>query len=542
MNTYKRVAGILSITLVAAIVNTTIPAGIVKASTYNSKVDAKQKDNHGIDTSTDFGKKAKKNLTALQKQALEKGKTDFSKSEDYSDYMAVSLVEFQDKKHNQINPNNSFYTKDFNQKHYENMLFKSGVYQTSEGTSMPTMNQYYKEQSGGSWSMQGTVAPWMQAKHNIGYYNQMGGHFKDFDGFKELTKETLTQVGQSIRGNEEKYDQRDPYDLDGDGNVMEPDGLLDSLSVVVAGAEKDLDVVPHMDTLKDPVPIPGTSLKAYAYIMVPEDSPVGIFTHEYGHNLGLPDLYDLDKGSPVGNWSLMDMGAMNGKVEGTEPIGFDPWSKVFLQAIYGGNWIKPIEVDYNDLKQKKEISLSEAVSDDPSRKVIKVNLPPVDKDGTKYPNYYLIEWRSHNGLDKGLSKTFQGATYDPGMLVWYYDGRYTDNATSKHPGYGMIGVVDAHQQLKYWNNDKLKPAFEAFQLADAAFGLRKTSPLKLETDHGKLDFPSQEGISTFNDQNDYSLKGMESVGKILPKLGLQFKVLKENKDGNGANIEISRAN
>ncbi|SDZ23731.1 immune inhibitor A domain-containing protein [Thermoactinomyces sp. DSM 45892] len=531
MNTYKKIVGMLSIALVVTIANVTVPTGIVNASA--------QKDKQGIDISTEFGRKAEKNLLSIQKQALEKkSMSDSKKTGAHTDYTAVSLIEFQNLKHNQIKPTTkeTFYTKDFNPNHYKDMLFQSGAYRTPEGVSMPSMNQFYKEQSENTWSMQGTVAPWMQAKNKKEYYG-VGGEFEGFDGFKELAKETLEQVGQTIKGNEDKYDQRDPYDLDGDGNVMEPDGLLDNLTVVVAGSNADLYVVPHQGTLKEPVQIPGTSLKAYSYMMVPEDTPVGTFAHEYGHNLGLPDLYNQSvKGeSLVGNWSLMDLGASNGKISGIEPVEFNPQSKLFLQATYGGNWIKPIEVDLDDLKEKKEILLDEAVSKNSARKVIKVNLPPVEKDKKKYPRYYLIEWRSHNGLDKGLQHTFRGPTYDPGMVVWYYDGSY-----DQKNNYGMIGVVDAHPQTLYWNNDKSKPAENAFQLADAAFGLRKTTPLKVESYRGKIDSPSQEGVPIFNDQNHYSLQGMESIGDLLPKLGLQFKVSKESNGGRGATIEISK--
>ncbi|HBK59214.1 MAG TPA: hypothetical protein DDZ84_00260 [Firmicutes bacterium] len=41
-------------------------------------------------------------------------------------------------------------------------------------------------------------------------------------------------------------------------------------------------------------------------------SPVGIFAHEFGHALVLPDLYDYDGSSQgVGNWCLMAGGSWN---------------------------------------------------------------------------------------------------------------------------------------------------------------------------------------------------------------------------------------
>jgi M6 family metalloprotease-like protein len=68
----------------------------------------------------------------------------------------------------------------------------------------------------------------------------------------------------------------------------------------------------------------------------------GVLFHEFGHQLGLPDLYNINSGFPaVGVWDLMDSGGMVGEyiedeqgriqfVEGFLPAGLSAWSKIFL--------------------------------------------------------------------------------------------------------------------------------------------------------------------------------------------------------------------
>jgi len=45
-------------------------------------------------------------------------------------------------------------------------------------------------------------------------------------------------------------------------------------------------------------------------VVVSETDSFGVYAHEFGHELGLPDLYDTNNGnSVVGAYELMDLGA-----------------------------------------------------------------------------------------------------------------------------------------------------------------------------------------------------------------------------------------
>lgn len=69
--------------------------------------------------------------------------------------------------------------------------------------------------------------------------------------------------------------------------------------------------------------------------MQPENGGLGVFAHEYGHDLGLPDLYDTSGGgeNSTGFWSLMSSGSWLGR--GKDSIGDLPgdmtaWDKLQL--------------------------------------------------------------------------------------------------------------------------------------------------------------------------------------------------------------------
>jgi immune inhibitor A len=70
------------------------------------------------------------------------------------------------------------------------------------------------------------------------------------------------------------------------------------------------------------------------YTVQPENGGLGVFAHEFGHDLGLPDMYDTAGGdNGTGFWTLMGAGSWmsNSTVDiGTRPVQMGPWEKLFL--------------------------------------------------------------------------------------------------------------------------------------------------------------------------------------------------------------------
>ena len=59
---------------------------------------------------------------------------------------------------------------------------------------------------------------------------------------------------------------------------------------------------------------------------------MGVFAHEYGHDLGLPDLYDNSSGgeSDIDFWDLMSSGSHSGPIFQSMPTHMGIWDKWVL--------------------------------------------------------------------------------------------------------------------------------------------------------------------------------------------------------------------
>lgn len=180
--------------------------------------------------------------------------------------------------------------------------------------------------------------------------------------------------------------------------------------------------------------------------------PLGVYVHEFGHWLGLPDLYCTASFPPcmldgVGQWSLMGDGIYN-KDPGTptwygsSPAHPDAWSLVKL------GWVTPQAV---------------ATAPDPgatSLEPVAVVPPPASAaQGTQVmqlqastgtsSQYFLIENRQQVGFDAGLP--------GHGLLVWLVDKDVVDstidanaiNNNASRPGVKLIEADGDWALLQY---------------------------------------------------------------------------------------------
>jgi immune inhibitor A len=417
-----------------------------------------------------FDKKAKEFVTKqkdkLVKQ-LDKGhenfkkgkptgavKVDSAKQANYSgdvreDKVLVLLVEYADFKHNNIKQEPGYmYADDFNKEHYEKMLFGNEEFELFNGDKVKTFKQYYEEQSGGSYTVDGTVSDWLTVEGNYAEYgsdNPDGGHDNKpgTKGPRGLVKDALNAAVTSGIDLAD-YDEFDLYDLDGDGNQNEPDGLVDHLMVLHAGVGQeagggelgDNAIWSHRWVLNGVYPVANTTaavpywggkMAAYDYTIEPEDGATGVFAHEFGHDLGLPDEYDTQytgHGDTVSQWSIMSGGSWNGKIAGTEAPSFSPQNKEFFQKTIGGNWANITEVKYEDIDKNGIASvIDQSVTKSKNAGIVKVNLP-----NKKVP---------------GIAPEF-GAKY-------YYSTKGDDlHTVLETPAFDLTGATSAKFEYKQW--------------------------------------------------------------------------------------------
>ena len=155
--------------------------------------------------------------------------------------------------------------------------------------------------------------------------------------------------------------------------------------------------------------------------------PIGVYAHEYGHLLGLPDLYNTYTGRTImGPWSLMDKGLWNGVPPGSSPSHMDAWSKIQLGWISGSSLgVVNAGYDANFTLLPTEVSTNGTHAIEIP---VSTNSPPTQ--------YYLVEVRDRVGFDSALPTT--------GVLITYIDERaYTGRVTVVNGHPDIPGLTDA---------------------------------------------------------------------------------------------------
>jgi immune inhibitor A len=309
--------------------------------------------------------------------------------------------------HNQIpNPatagtgrdNNTLWLPDFSPDYYQQLIFstkgvKKPVRKDLGGISLKglTVHNYYNEVSKGRYALDGAVTGWIQVPHSEAWYTadtcEAGeksdqGHPDNPRGTNQIAVDALNELAaQQPNFDWASYDIEDQQDLDHDGNLYEPNGVLDHVVIVHAGKDQSdgggaqgTYALWAVSQVVDPAAgghaIGSTGYRVFNVTFQPEDATAGVIAHEFGHDLGLPDLYDNVSGTDpdTGFWDIMSVGSRSGRLNGIQPTNMGAWSKYVL------GWLNPKVLDYGS----PATSVTLGQSTDPPRgseDAVRVNLP-----------------------------------------------------------------------------------------------------------------------------------------------------------------------
>ena len=275
-----------------------------------------------------------------------------------------------------------------------------------------SLANYYREVSYGLFGINATVSTWYSSGHSLSYY----GADSSSTSYDDLNGPIYRLVIDAVRA--AAADGSRPWRFsDFDKNN---DNVVDHIIVVHAGGAQEAtgrsnDIWSHRWSVIDAdAATPGDQAltadgkQVYGYSMDGEASPVGVFAHELGHDLGLPDLYDTDGSSDgIGVWDVMSTGSWNGSPRGTSPAEFSAWSKIKL------GWIAPVVVTSALLGQ----AIGQVETNATAFKL------PI-RSAAAGDEYFLVENRERTGFDASLP--------GGGLLIWHVDDSLSGNQNDAH--------------------------------------------------------------------------------------------------------------
>jgi M6 family metalloprotease-like protein len=285
-----------------------------------------------------------------------------------------------------------------------------------------SLRDFYQDQSGGLFDVTGAVTRWLR----------MPKSYSTYVGTDAGRQAAEPNVRTFVRDAVVAADATTDF-CKGDTNG---DGYVDSVVVVHAGAGAEEGGVtsrlwsvkwslPSSYTTKD-VCSNGLAVKVWKFTVQPEElvnasrsapgAPdrliaIGVFCHELGHILGLPDLHDTDSSSSggVGGWDLMANGSWG--VAGNRPwrpTPFGAWSRTQL------GWAVPTNVT-------QPIARASIPSIDGPHAGQATGVYRLAKDGsTSAQEYFLVE----NRQPVGFAADFPGG----GLAIWRIDDSVSGNS------------------------------------------------------------------------------------------------------------------
>ena len=309
-----------------------------------------------------------------------------------------------------------------------------------------TMAEHYEQMSYGQYHLSGTVYGWYELDHESEYYegSQTSPYDNGFYGPPGGVGDFLTE-SLDLADIEIDFTQYDNDGDDGIPNSGDDDGEVDATFFVHSGRGGEAGgpsiwshrwryewatgiaggyVTNDSDLYGDPIIIND-------YIMQPAVAggsqgissliEIGVFSHEFGHALGLPDLYDTDYSSNgIGSWCLMASGSWSSP---SSPVHFSAWCKEML------GWTIPIVPAQNILNfefpNAEENSFAVKLWTHGEMDSVAGHYGEFSGfDDRVAREYYLVENRQRLGSELSLPGT--------GLVIWHVDNNETTNRIEEH--------------------------------------------------------------------------------------------------------------
>ncbi|MEH1055998.1 immune inhibitor A domain-containing protein [Micromonospora sp. CPCC 206171] len=254
--------------------------------------------------------------------------------------------------HNEIPaPNRAVDNSTVWQADYSADYFRKLYFGTGQGDE--SLKQYYEAQSSGRYSVEGEVTNWVKVQYNEARYGRSDGYpcasnvctntwalVRDAANKWVADQKAQGRSDAEIAADVKAMDEWDRYDFDADGNFNESDGYIDHFQIVHSGGDQaDGDPYQGEDAIwshrwyafasdqgnTGPANFPAggtqignTGVWIGDYTIQPENGGRSVFYHEYGHDLGLPDDYNVTSGGDNNNehWTLMAQSRLGAKNDG----------------------------------------------------------------------------------------------------------------------------------------------------------------------------------------------------------------------------------
>ncbi len=304
----------------------------------------------------------------------------------------------------------------------------------------PSAGQYFADQSNGAYRPQFDVFGPVTLSRNVAYYGTDGSEEGDDQHATDAVVEGCRLANDQFTINWADYDS-------------DNDGYVDFVYVIYAGKGQadggtSETIWPHNWSVESAryygnctysasqCTVGGKKLDNYA--MSGEMSGnslggIGTLCHEFGHVMGLPDLYDTDYGDNYNNcltpndWDIMDGGSYNG--DGHCPPNYDPWEKDFF------GWLTPINLG----NEGQNVTLYANGTE--NQQTYQINASGTYVGPTISGLRYYIENRQAVGWDAPLT--------GHGLLIWkvnFNESAWENNApnntnTSGSPLYTVVSAT-----------------------------------------------------------------------------------------------------